>query len=91
MDGLASNLGHLLGTGLLDDAESELVVRRLASAELSSGFGLRTLASSSAGFNPLSYHAGSVWTHDTAIAIGGLAAVAGQTSRWPVPPRRRAR
>ncbi|HET6209094.1 MAG TPA: glycogen debranching N-terminal domain-containing protein [Jatrophihabitans sp.] len=80
VDGLASNLGHLLGTGLLEDAESELVVRRLASPELSSGFGLRTLAGSSAGFNPLSYHAGSVWTHDTAIAIDGLATVAGQVA-----------
>ncbi|HEX4726988.1 MAG TPA: glycogen debranching N-terminal domain-containing protein, partial [Jatrophihabitans sp.] len=78
VDGLASNLGHLLGTGLLDAAESELVVRRLASDQLTSGFGLRTLASSSAGYNPLSYHAGSVWTHDTAIAIAGLAAEAGR-------------
>lgn len=77
VDGLASNLGHLLGTGLLDAAEAELVVRRLASAELTSSFGLRTLASSSAGYNPLSYHAGSVWTHDTAIALTGLAAEAG--------------
>jgi glycogen debranching enzyme len=78
VDALASNMGHLLGTGLLDAAESALVVRRLASADLSSGFGLRTLARSSAGFNPLSYHAGSVWTHDTAIAISGLAAVAAE-------------
>lgn len=77
VDGLASNLGHLLGTGLLDAAESELVVRRLASEQLTSSFGLRTLDSSSAGYNPLSYHAGSVWTHDTAIAIAGLAVEAG--------------
>jgi glycogen debranching enzyme len=76
VDSVASNMGHLLGTGLLTEQESALVAGRLASPELSSGFGLRTLASSSAGFNPLSYHCGSVWTHDTAIAITGLAAAA---------------
>ncbi len=78
VDALASNLGHLLGSGLLDGPESELVVRRLGSAELSSGFGLRTMADSAAGFNPLSYHCGSVWTHDTALAITGLAAAAAE-------------
>ncbi|MDQ1738372.1 MAG: hypothetical protein QOE53_24, partial [Pseudonocardiales bacterium] len=78
VDSVASNLGHLLGTGLLTGPESALVAGRLGSPELSSGFGLRTLASSSAGFNPLSYHGGSVWTHDTAIAITGLAAAAAE-------------
>jgi glycogen debranching enzyme len=32
------------------------------------------MSSRSAGFNPLSYHGGSVWSHDTAIALRGLAA-----------------
>ncbi len=77
VDSVASNMGHLLGTGLLTDAESALVAQQLGSAGLCSGFGLRTLASSSAGFNPLSYHCGSVWTHDTAMAITGLAGAAG--------------
>jgi glycogen debranching enzyme len=30
------------------------------------------MATSSAGYWPLRYHGGSVWTHDTAITIGGL-------------------
>jgi glycogen debranching enzyme len=76
VDALASNAGHMLGTGLLNKDESALVAGRLGSPALSSGFGLRTLAGSAAGFNPLSYHLGSVWTHDTAIAISGLAAAA---------------
>ena len=76
VDAVASNMGHLLGTGLLTEQESALVAGRLGSPELSSGFGLRSLASSSAGFNPLSYHGGSVWAHDTAMAITGLAAAA---------------
>ena len=73
VDTVTSNLGHLLGTGLLNRDEATLVARRLASPELDSGFGLRTMSTDSAGYWPLSYHGGSVWTHDTAIAISGLA------------------
>jgi hypothetical protein len=72
--GPASNMAHLLGTGLLSSEESGLVARQLASPSLNSGYGLRTLSTRSAGFNPLSYHCGSVWPHDTAIAVLGLAA-----------------
>jgi glycogen debranching enzyme len=73
VDTVTSNLGHLLGTGLLDAREAALVARRLSSPELDSGFGLRTMSTDAAGYWPLSYHGGSVWTHDTAIAIAGLA------------------
>ncbi len=73
VDTVTSNLGHLLGTGLLDAEQSELVARRLGSPELDSGYGLRTMSTDSAGYWPMSYHGGSVWTHDTAIAIQGLA------------------
>ena len=74
VDTVTSNLGHLLGTGLLDAHQAALVARRLSSPELDSGYGLRTMSTDSAGYWPLSYHGGSVWTHDTAIAIAGLAA-----------------
>lgn len=73
VDTVTSNLGHLLGTGLLDAEQSELVARRLGSPAMSSGFGLRTMSTESSGYWPLSYHGGSVWTHDTAIAVLGLA------------------
>jgi glycogen debranching enzyme len=73
VDSLTSNIGHLLGTGLLDAAESALVAARLVSAQLNSGYGLRTMSTTSEGYWPLSYHGGSVWAHDTAIAIQGLA------------------
>jgi hypothetical protein len=72
VDSLTSNIGHLLGTGLLDDEESRLVAARLVSPRLDSGYGVRTLATGSGGYWPLSYHGGSIWTHDTAIAIRGL-------------------
>jgi glycogen debranching enzyme len=74
VDSVTSNMAHLLGTGLLHPDEAALVARRLVSPELASGFGLRTLSTASAGYWPLSYHGGTVWTHDTAIAIAGLTA-----------------
>jgi glycogen debranching enzyme len=74
VDTLTSNIGHLLGTGLLDAAESRVVAAHLTSPALSSGYGLRTLSTAASGFWPLGYHVGSVWTHDTAIAIRGLVA-----------------
>lgn len=72
VDSVTSNIGHLLGTGLLDAEEEDLVARRVTAADLDSGFGLRTMSSSAAGYNPLSYHCGTVWPHDTAIVINGL-------------------
>ncbi|MGN6271810.1 MAG: glycogen debranching N-terminal domain-containing protein [Protaetiibacter sp.] len=73
VDSLTSNIGHLLGTGLLDQGEARLVATRLVSARLDAGYGIRTLATGSGGYWPLSYHGGSIWAHDTAIAIRGLA------------------
>lgn len=73
VDSVTSNIGHLLGTGILEDGQAELIARRLASPELASGYGLRTMSSAAGGYWPLSYHGGSVWAHDTAIAITGLA------------------
>jgi glycogen debranching enzyme len=78
VDTVTSNIGHLLGTGLLDAAEEAQVAARLT--ELDSGHGLRTMATTAAGYNPLSYHCGSVWPHDTAIGLRGLGRVAPATS-----------
>jgi glycogen debranching enzyme len=73
VDTLTSNIGHLLGTGLLDAEEEAQVARRLGSPTMDSGYGLRTLSTDARGYWPLRYHGGSVWSHDTAIAIAGLA------------------
>ncbi len=70
---LTSNIGHLLWTGIVPEARALRLAELLAGDDLFSGWGVRTLAASAAGFNPLSYHCGSVWPHDTAIAIAGLA------------------
>ncbi|QAY62230.1 amylo-alpha-1,6-glucosidase [Xylanimonas allomyrinae] len=73
VDAVASNMGHLVGTGILDTDEERVVAHRLVAPDMSSGYGLRTLSTTSAGYWPLGYHRGSVWTHDTAIAVLGLA------------------
>jgi glycogen debranching enzyme len=72
VDSVTSNIGHLLGTGLLDAEEELLVARRVVAADLDSGLGLRTMSDRDGGYSPLSYHCGSVWPHDTAIVIAGL-------------------
>jgi hypothetical protein len=69
---LGSNMGHVLGTGALTPAEARDVADALASPDLRDGFGLRTLGERTGGFNPIGYHTGSIWTHDTAIAALGL-------------------
>lgn len=74
VDAVASNMGHLLWCGVPTDAEARQIARHLLSPELASGWGLRTLSSAMSGYNPISYHVGSVWPHDTAIACEGLRA-----------------
>lgn len=73
VDSSTSNMGHLLGTGLLDAEQSAAVVARLTSSSLDSGFGLRTMARDNGGYSPFSYHCGTVWPHDTAIVIWSMA------------------
>ncbi len=69
---VASNMGHLLWCDVPSAAEAAEVARHLAGPDLASGWGVRTLSRRMAGFNPISYHVGSVWPHDTALACEGL-------------------
>jgi glycogen debranching enzyme len=72
IDALASNMGHCLWTGILDEEKATIVAKQLLSDDCFSGWGIRTLASSMTGYNPISYHNGSVWPHDNAICVAGL-------------------
>lgn len=74
VDAVTSNMGHLPGTGILAGDEIAHIAARLTAPDMNSGWGLRTLSAKSPGYNPFSYHEGSVWPHDTAIAISGPAA-----------------
>jgi len=68
-----SNAAHLLFVGLPSPERAERLAERLMSGQLFSGWGVRTLATDEIAFNPMSYHNGSVWPHDTAICAAGLA------------------
>ncbi len=73
VDSVTSNIGHLLWTGIASPQHAGELAERLVSPQLESGWGVRTLSSEMGAYNPMSYHNGSVWPHDTAIAIAGLA------------------
>jgi glycogen debranching enzyme len=72
IDGVGSNMGHCLWTGIVDEEKAEPVARRLVSDAMFSGWGVRTLSTDTHGYNPISYHCGSVWPHDNAIIAAGL-------------------
>jgi glycogen debranching enzyme len=73
VDGLSSNIGHLLWSGLLTAEEAEATAGRLLDDDLFSGWGVRTLGSREGGYNPLGYHTGTVWPHDNSMIVAGLA------------------
>ena len=73
VDAIASNAGHCLWTGIVPEEVAPAVADRLLSPEMFTGFGVRTLGTANVRYNPVSYHNGSVWPHDTAIVTAGLA------------------
>jgi glycogen debranching enzyme len=72
VDAITSNVGHCLWTGVLDEDKAAIVAKHLLSPDLFSGWGVRTLAASARGYNPIGAHVGSVWPHDNAICAAGL-------------------
>ncbi|APX02411.1 amylo-alpha-1,6-glucosidase [Arthrobacter sp. QXT-31] len=72
VDACASNMGHCLWSGIADTDKAAYVAHRLLSAEMFSGWGVRTLATDMGAYNPVSYHNGSVWPHDNALIAAGL-------------------
>jgi glycogen debranching enzyme len=74
----ASNAGHLLFCGVPTQPRASAVCSELLSDRFSSGWGIRTLSTAAARYNPMSYHNGSVWPHDSAICAAGIANYAGR-------------
>ena len=72
METVASNAGHCLSSGIVPPERAERVVDRLMADDMWSGWGIRTLSSKHPGYNPYSYHCGSVWPHDNATIAGGF-------------------
>ena len=73
VDSLTSNIGHLLWSGIVDDAEAAATAKLLLDPALYSGWGIRTLGAREAGYNPLGYHTGTVWPHENSLIVAGLA------------------
>jgi glycogen debranching enzyme len=72
LDSLTSNPGHLLFCAAVAPDRAKRVAATLLCDEMFSGFGIRTMGSREAAFNPMSYHNGSVWPHDNALALWGF-------------------
>ncbi len=71
-EALASNQGHLLWATALAQDRAQAVRDSLMSDAMFSGWGIRTLAEGEKGYNPVGYHLGTVWPHDTAMVAFGL-------------------
>jgi glycogen debranching enzyme len=72
VDALASNIGHLLWSGILEPSRADRVVEHLMSPRMYSGWGVRTLAEGEGRYNPIGYHLGTVWPFDNSIIALGL-------------------
>jgi glycogen debranching enzyme len=69
----ASNAGHCLFSGIARNERGKALAQTMFAGDFYSGWGIRTLATGEARYNPLSYHNGSVWPHDNALIAAGLA------------------
>jgi glycogen debranching enzyme len=83
VDSLCSNIGHLLWSGIVPPARVDAIVDRLMGDDLWSGWGVRTMSTADAAYNPLAYHNGTVWPHDNSLIAAGL----GRYARWPEAQR----
>jgi glycogen debranching enzyme len=69
---VASNAGQVLWGGIAAPERAARVAERLMADDMFSGWGIRTLSSASAAYNPISYHLGTVWPHDNGLIIAGF-------------------
>lgn len=69
----SSNAGHCLFSGIASKEHARSLVESFMAEGFFSGWGIRTIASSEARYNPMSYHNGSVWPHDNAMVAYGMA------------------
>ncbi len=72
VDGLSSNNGHLLWSGIVEAGRARQVVDHLMGPRLFSGWGVRTLAEGEGRYNPIGYHVGTVWPFDNSFIAWGL-------------------
>jgi glycogen debranching enzyme len=71
IESVASNAGHLLFEGAIENDRAKKVARRVLEPDMWSGWGIRTLSAAHVAYDPLSYQLGSVWPHDNSIIAAG--------------------
>ncbi|MGD6802327.1 amylo-alpha-1,6-glucosidase [Rossellomorea aquimaris] len=69
---ITSNPGHVLFSEMLSEERSIKVSETLTSEKMFSGYGIRTMGKGEAGYNPMSYHDGSIWPHDNSMILLGM-------------------
>jgi glycogen debranching enzyme len=79
-----SNAGHALFTGIAETEYAEQICQALTNEQAFNGWGIRTISEGQSRFNPMSYHNGSVWPHDTAICIAGMSRYGFQQYALPI-------
>jgi glycogen debranching enzyme len=70
---LTSNAGHCLFSEIATSEQAKKLAEKLLSDKMFTGWGIRTLSAEEVRYNPMSYHNGSVWPHDSALIAYGLA------------------
>jgi glycogen debranching enzyme len=80
----ASNAGHLLYCGVVEPERAARVARQLLGPEFYNGWGIRTVPVGAARYNPMAYHNGTVWPHDTALCAAGIARYLGPEAIVPI-------
>ncbi len=73
-DAIGSNAGHCLWSGIVSPERAGDVVDRILGPSMTSGWGIRTYAAGQPGYNPIGYHTGTVWPHDTSLIAAGMKA-----------------
>ncbi len=84
IDAVVSNPGHLLWTGAIPPERAAAVTERLLAPDSFSGWGIRTMSSQMAAYNPISYHNGTVWPHDNSLIAAGMARYGMTDAAWRV-------
>jgi glycogen debranching enzyme len=84
IDAITSNPGHLLWSGAVTPERADAVARRLLAPDMFSGWGVRTMSTEMAAYNPISYHTGSVWPHDNSLIAAGLARYGDSARAWAI-------
>ena len=84
IDAITSNPGHLLWSGAVSAERAAAVAERLMAPDMFTGWGIRTMSTEMAAYNPISYHNGSIWPHDNSLIAAGMARYGDGAGSWRI-------